>query len=170
MTDHARTTKDHSGTDSDYRFGRLDQLDDFEIAEGEPDIRGWTACTPDGVELGTVENLIVDTAAMEVRYLEVPVKKDLLGTDEDEPVLIPLSAARLDDDNDKVIVHRLDAKRLRDVPRSGRGPISDEHDKLLVIFFGPVPTSSEEDRSRFFGKRRKGREREKYLRSTSTVS
>lgn len=55
----------------------LDDLDDFKIAEGEPDIRGWDVRGTDGSKLGTVEDLLVDTAAMKVRYIEVKLEKEI---------------------------------------------------------------------------------------------
>ena len=87
-----------TGAATSHQLARLDELDDFEIADGEPDIRGWSVKSADGKEVGTVENLIADPDAMEIRYLEVKVKHELLGTKDDEQVLIPIGAARLQDD------------------------------------------------------------------------
>ncbi len=55
----------------------LDDLHDFKIAEGEPDIRGWDVRGTDGNKLGEVADLLVDTAAMKVRYIEVKLDKDV---------------------------------------------------------------------------------------------
>ena len=55
----------------------LDDLDDFQIAAGEPDIRGWDVRGTDGNKLGEVADLLVDTAAMKVRYIEVKLDKDV---------------------------------------------------------------------------------------------
>ena len=55
----------------------FDDLDDFKIAEGEPDIRGWDVRGTDGQKIGKVEDLLVDTAAMKVRYIEVRLDKEI---------------------------------------------------------------------------------------------
>ena len=54
----------------------LDQLDDFRVASGDPDVRGWEVVGSDGGKIGEVDELLVDTRAMKVRYLDV----DLDGT------------------------------------------------------------------------------------------
>lgn len=145
-------------------LARLDELDDFEIADGEPDIRGWTVKTADGKEIGKVDNLIADPVACEVRYLEVKVKHDLLGTKEDEQLLFPIGAARLNDDDDVVTVNRLPSTGLRDVPRFGRSRLTPENDRSLTEhYFGTNTPREKEEHARFFGARRKGRENASYL-------
>jgi uncharacterized protein (TIGR02271 family) len=44
---------------------------DFKVADNEPDVRGWTVVASDGDELGQVDDLIIDTTARKVRYLEI---------------------------------------------------------------------------------------------------
>jgi len=83
---------------------RFSDMSDVDIAEGDPDPRGWEVVTRDGRELGEVEDLVVDTRAMKVRGLEVSLDKDAFGIDEDRHVLLPIETAQLDHDDDKVIV------------------------------------------------------------------
>lgn len=178
MTDQVRQDDTHrtgrERTDANGRLARLDTLDDFEIADGQPDIRGWKVKAADGVEIGKVDGLIADPSAMEVRYMEVKIKKDLLSSNEDESVMIPISAARLNDDDDTVILHRLDSGRLREAPRIGSGPLTDDDDAAVILFFGPTQTTRDEDRDRFFGSRRKGPANQPYFtnrgRSTDTTN
>ncbi len=145
-------------------LARLDELDDFEIADGEPDIRGWTVKTADGKEIGEVDNLIANPATREVRYIEVKVKHDLLGTKEDEQVLFPIGAARLNDDDDVVTVNRLPSTGLRGVPRFGRARLTAENDRNLTDhYFGKNAKREKEEHAQFFGARRKGRENASYL-------
>lgn len=145
-------------------LARLDELDDFEIADGEPDIRGWTVKTADGQEVGEVANLIADPAAREVRYIEVKVKHELLGTKADEHVLMPIGIVRLNDDDDVVTVNRLPSTGLRGIPRYGLVPLTAENDRSLADhYYGKNATRDKDEHARFFGARRKGRENANYL-------
>lgn len=57
------------------QLAHLSDLDDVRIVEGEPDIRGWSVRGTDGQSVGKVEDLLVDTASMKVRYIEVRLEK-----------------------------------------------------------------------------------------------
>ena len=58
-------------TTSRGRLAHLGDLAHVQIADGEPDLRGWEVKGPAGRRVGTVSDLLVDTGAMKVRYLEV---------------------------------------------------------------------------------------------------
>jgi uncharacterized protein (TIGR02271 family) len=100
----------------DPRCAALHDLDDYEVAEGYPDPRGWTVRSADGRDVGKVRDLIVDTGSMRTRYLAV--RLDDYFTDErgEYDVLVPIGAARLDDDGDNVIVNELTAARIASLP------------------------------------------------------
>ena len=158
-----RANTEHSGTRGT-SLARLDELDDYEVADGEPDVRGWEVRLANGDEIGEVEELVVDPAAMEVRYLEVKVKHELLGTEDDELVLIPIGAARLDEDDDDVFVDRLPAGGLRGAPRLGDAPLTLDHARLAMAYFlGQDAQAGSADHARFLGKRRAGRENTAYI-------
>ena len=168
----------------------LDQLDDFEIAEGEPDIRGWKVKGADGRALGDVVDLLVDTGAMKVRYIEVELDKDVAeearrpGDDLDprsEPlrhVLIPIGAARLDDVNDEVILGSR-AAEIAGLPAYRRGELSRDHESEVLRCHGAGAGSGRSggendfysdhrfDDTRFFGTRRRGREGSSYFQRSA---
>lgn len=105
----------------------LDQLDDYKVAEGDPDVRGWEVVASDGRKIGEVDQLLVDTAAMKVRYLDVDVDNDLVAgaTDaSDRHVLIPIGYARLDEGSDRVIVDNLASSDVVGLPEYTHGPIT----------------------------------------------
>jgi PRC-barrel domain len=93
----------------------------WKVADGEPDIRGWSVFASTGRELGVVHELLVDTEAGEVVMLDIDLKRD------DRHALAPLRAAWLDRSTKRVVV---DARALPenyllpDLPR--RGALSDE--------------------------------------------
>ncbi|HEV2736350.1 MAG TPA: DUF2382 domain-containing protein [Longimicrobiaceae bacterium] len=105
----------------------LDQLDDFKVADGDPDVRGWEVVASDGRKIGEVDQLLVDTAAMKVRYLDVDVDNDLVAGSSDTSdrhVLIPIGYARLDEESDRVIVDQLASSDIVGLPEYTHGPIT----------------------------------------------
>src|SRR5215211_6086435 len=94
----------------------LKALGDYEVAEGYPDPRGWTVRSADGSDVGKVHDLIVDTGSMRTRYLAVRLDDDFAGTRRDQDVMIPIGTARIDNDEDNVIVNGLAAERFATLP------------------------------------------------------
>lgn len=153
-----------------HRLARLDDLDDYEVADGEPDPRGWNVRTQDGREVGTVESLICDPAAYEVRYLHVRAKHEVLGTEEDSDLLIPIGTARIDDDRDAIIIPHLPGSGFRGAPLYNGASVTADHENSVCDFYrsgfmGDREARDEElkDSRRFFGARRAGRESQPYL-------
>jgi photosynthetic reaction center H subunit len=101
------------------RLRRLGELDDYEVADDDPDPRGWTVEGRDGERIGTVQELIVQPAAMTVRYLDVELDRyrDRSASEpvpEDRHVLVPVGFARLD--ADKVVLDAFSAAQLGELP------------------------------------------------------
>jgi hypothetical protein len=108
-------------------LARLSDLDDYMIADPYPDFRGWKIRLASGPRVGKVSDLIVDTNAMTVKYIEVKVDDDVLiprdplVTDAGESyVLVPVGAARLADDDDAVVVDQLPTAAIGGAPLPGR--------------------------------------------------
>jgi hypothetical protein len=138
------------------RLARLDVLDDFRIAKGSGDPRGWTVFGGDGTKLGKVADLIVDKEAMRVKYLAVDVFEDKLGLEEiDRHVLMPVERARLEHKGKKVIVDGLFARDLNDYPIYAGLPLAKGVEEDIVRRFrGDAPSAegwSERGARRFFG-------------------
>jgi hypothetical protein len=62
----------------------LSRLHNFRISEGDPDVRGWEVLGADGRMIGTVDDLLVDTEALRVRYLAVNLDFGLFGEEAGE--------------------------------------------------------------------------------------
>jgi uncharacterized protein (TIGR02271 family) len=190
MRDDMNTPTSGAGRDPRYETGRagastgglarLDDLDDFKVADGDPDIRGWDVKSSDGRKIGKVEELLVDTAAMRVRYIEVELDKKAAGLDENRHVLVPIGTARLDDDDDDVYVNMASAD-LASMPAYDRNSFGRDYETSLRSRYAAgtagagaaaaAGTGRDEDfyghdlydDREFFGKRRQGRENENYL-------
>ncbi|MFW6079754.1 MAG: PRC-barrel domain-containing protein, partial [Gemmatimonadota bacterium] len=106
-----------SAEDRDGPLVPLDSLDDWRIAEGEPDPRGWSVIAADGRLVGTIDELLVDTAAMKVRYFICRVDEPELGLDRrDRHIIVPAGHARLDTDVRTVILPALRTAEIRRLP------------------------------------------------------
>jgi stress response protein YsnF len=143
------------------RVAPLSDLDDFDVADHEPDVRGWDVIAADGTKIGEVEDLIVDTSAMKVRYLDIEVEKDFRAKD-DRHILIPVGQARLHEEEDHVHVNTLSSTDVRTFPGySGR--LDRSYEDSVHRHFGAGTTGAADrdyyanpnfDDDRFYGSRR----------------
>lgn len=140
-----RRPRDDDASDDAPRIAALSDLDDFQIAEGFPDPRGWDVMTSDRRKVGTVHDLIVDTDAMRTRYLDVKLDKDAVGTSDDHDVLLPVGAAQLDDDNDCVMLGAMTERQLASLPAFEHGEITREYESSLI---GRMPGGAVGDTAR----------------------
>jgi sporulation protein YlmC with PRC-barrel domain len=169
---------DRARTTSGGELAHLSDLKDFDIPKGEPDPRGWDVKTADGVKIGKVDDLLVDTGLRRLRYLEVKLKGDLADRADKEYVLIPIGAAHLDDEHDDVIIS-VNQANLAGIPAYDRKALSRDYERsLLTHYEGAAPgqvsgaapdrdvdfyANPQFDDRRFFAGRRKGREDRPYL-------
>ena len=124
----------------------LGQLDDFKVAEGDPDVRGWQVVASDGRTIGEVDELLVDTNAMKVRYLDVEVENGLMA-EPDRHVLVPIGYARLDRSADRVMVDNIASTDLRTMPAYDQSPVTRDYETSVRNSFpgGTAATSVESD-------------------------
>ena len=118
--------KDYETADGS-RIAPLGEVDDFEVAEGYPDVRGWRVNAADGTEIGKVHDLLVDLDAMRTRYLDVRLTSEVAAAPEDRDVLVPIGAASVEHDHDVVRIP-LTAERVGLLPPYLRGPITREQE------------------------------------------
>lgn len=149
------------------RLAMISDLDDFEVAHEDPDPRDWEVTASDGRTIGWVRDLVVDTSAMKVRYLDVDVDEESLGATElrDRHILIPIGYARLNEDEDQVLVDAIASDDVQRLPAFEGLPLRREtEDRIHGIFTG---RTTGEERFRhpryspesFFGPRRGRTER-----------
>lgn len=137
--------------------------DEFTLPDLLPDFRGWKVELPDGRRVGKVSDLIVDTDTLVVKYIEVKVDKDVIAGEEDTYRLVPIAAARLDDDDEAVVIDRLPGASLADAPRHTREAPTPEQERAIRSHFEPAiraaggADSGSFDQERFWGKRGAGR-------------
>jgi photosynthetic reaction center H subunit len=157
-----------SSSDDTKRLCRLGEMSDYEVADEDPDIRGWDVLGENGEKIGTVEELIVDTTSMKVRYLDIDLDDSIIEGNEERHVLIPIGAAKLDDDDDNVFVQGLDRKVVNRFPAyKDRQPLTREYENEVRSTLSPGYNTSGTtgnfyehdhfDDKRFYGSRRNKR-------------
>jgi sporulation protein YlmC with PRC-barrel domain len=105
-----RSERDRAGVGPEPHASRqlvpLNDLDGYDFADGEPDIRGWDVCTVNGRELGEVEDVLVDPDRREVVMLEVGLR------DGDIRAEVPIRSVQLDRDRKIVLLDSGDLDRV----------------------------------------------------------
>jgi uncharacterized protein (TIGR02271 family) len=120
----------------------LNKLDDFKVAEDDPDIRGWEVMSADGRRLGKVDELLVDTNAMKVRYIDVEVERGMIAGGDDRHVLVPIGYARLERERDAVVVDNLQATDLGNLPAYDHRPLTRDFETSVRDSFGRGTTTT----------------------------
>ena len=151
--------------DSRLMARRLRRLPSAHIASGEPDLRGWLTLAHDGHRVGRVHDLIVDVATGHVRHLEIRLDPGLACSAGTARLVIPVAALELSASRRHVHVRDIRADELVHAPRFGARPVGDLEEASLLRFYR-CPNPSEA--ARFWGVRRRGRERLPYAQIGTT--
>ena len=115
---------------------RLRDLSDFEVADSNPDVRGWAVRGSDGQALGTVYELIVDPEALKVRYLDVELDARFHINEHESHILLPIGAASVDAEGDNVFVPALSARSVLDYPPYVEIQITREYEEAMLRALG----------------------------------
>jgi photosynthetic reaction center H subunit len=115
---------------------RLRDLTEFEVADGNPDVRGWTVRGADGQALGSVFELIVELEAMKVRYLDVELDPRFHINEYENHILLPIGVASLDTEDDNVFVPALNAESVLNYPPYIELQITREYEESMLRALG----------------------------------
>lgn len=127
---------------------RLRELDDYEVADDDPDVRGWEVLGRNGKSIGKVDELIVDPSMMKVRYLDVDLDEEFVKTRSDyRPeekaeyhLLIPIGTAVLDEEDDEVLVNTVEPEVLLTYPVYDGDIITRDYENALRRTLNPAET------------------------------
>jgi sporulation protein YlmC with PRC-barrel domain len=116
---------------------RLQELkrSDFDIVDGEPDIRGWDVKNAQGKKIGEVEELIVDAQQKKVRYMVVDLDDNEFDLD-DREVLIPIGLAQLHQKDDDVILPNVQVEQLSALPEYDDDNLNANVERQICTTFG----------------------------------
>jgi sporulation protein YlmC with PRC-barrel domain len=94
---------------------------------------------PDGRRVGRVDDVVIDTSTMRAKYLEVKVDHDVLLSDEDRWVLVPIEDVRIEAEAPRVIVQQLPVTTPADVPRHDHRQPTIEEQRAILAYLEIVP-------------------------------
>jgi len=116
---------------------RLQELDrsDFEIVDGQPDIRGWDVKNSHGQKIGDVEDLIIDVQQRKVRYMVVDLDDNELDL-KHRKVLIPIGLAELHREDDDVMLPAVDSTQLSSLPAYDRDRLDADMERTVCDTLG----------------------------------
>ncbi len=122
---------------SNMKHRRLQELgeSDFEIVDGQPDIRGWDVKNEAGQKIGEVEELILDAQQRKVRYLVVEMDDNDFDLD-DREVLLPIGMAELHKEDDDVIIRSIGVEQLSALPEYDEDHLTPEVERQICTALG----------------------------------
>lgn len=149
-TDGSGATEDNKrnkNNDISAPVERLKELkkSDFKIADHQPDIFGWEIIDTSGKSVGTAYDFLFDENDKKIRYLIVSLKKGG-NLQEEKDILIPIGRARLDKDEQNIIVPNVSAEKLSALPvyRSIKSFAITDEKKTRLAFSTSEVTPEEE--------------------------
>lgn len=112
----------------------------YEVAKGQPDIRGWEVRDTNGLLIGKVHELIFDSRANKVRYMVVNVDDSRELQLEKRSVMLPIGLAVLEPKNDDVILPNVTPFHLRALPRYQKDDLGTRAEHAISTVFGRTDT------------------------------
>ncbi|MFP4469323.1 MAG: PRC-barrel domain-containing protein [Bacteroidales bacterium] len=139
-------------SDNNKRLYYLKELDDYRVASGYHDVRGWDVTDSKDKIIGKVDGLISNKNTERVVYLDVEVNKELieaghkpyqqpvsegpheiLNKEGENHLIIPVGMVDLDEDNEKVISNIVDYESFSNAKRFKEGEeITSEYEITLL--------------------------------------
>lgn len=128
---------------SDTHKRRLQELrgSDFEMAKGQPDIRGWEVIDPAGNKIGKVNELVFDTEARRVRYMVINIADSKELQLEKRTVLVPIGLAELHRAHDSVVLPEVTPFQLRALPKYDKEHLGPKAEMDISAVFGRSHTA-----------------------------
>ena len=118
----------------------MNELSDYKISDGYPDVRGWDVKDIDDRVIGKVDNLLVNKVAERVVYLDVEVDKSIVDAkydpygnssqtemrefvnkDGENHIIIPIGLVDLNEDSKYVYTDMIDHRTFAETKRYRKG-------------------------------------------------
>lgn len=129
----------------------LENLDDYKVASGYSDVRGWEVKDFNNLTIGEVKSLVASKSAERVVYLDVEVDEELIkvgsqsyntaagdgvkeyiNEDGENHLIIPIGMVRLDEENEVVYSDQIDHATFAKASRYKKGAAFDRNYEVDV--------------------------------------
>lgn len=137
-------------TESTDRLIRLKDMKGHKVAAGDHDIRGWDVVSSDHKKIGSVDDLVVDTREMKVRYAILRVDHRLLESRNDSHMLLPIAGAALDPEDKRVYLEQIDSERLLSIPAYDHRRITRDYERMMRDMFRWGDEADRRERANFY--------------------
>ncbi|WP_462264615.1 PRC-barrel domain-containing protein [Mucilaginibacter sp.] len=136
---------------------------DYEIADGQPNIKGWDVYDVNHKKIGAVDELLFNPASRRVRYLVVDLKQNNFNLAA-RKIAVPIGVAELHEHNDEVLLPEVTAIHLTSLPTYEKGKPFTQDRELAIrnAFIVPQPAVIQGadfyehdhfDQNKFYGRR-----------------
>lgn len=123
----------------------LSAAKEFRLEKGAPDLRNWNVFGADGERVGTVSQILVDPAALKVRFIDIDLHDDLFLLRDDRHVLVPLEYVDLKERGNDAWVQRLSAAQVARLPAYTGGTVTPVMEAALMRAWQPEASHTAED-------------------------
>jgi hypothetical protein len=123
----------------------------YEIADNEPDIRGWKLVDSHNVQIGEIKELLFDVVSKKVRYLIVDLNGkplNLLSRD----IIIPIGLADLDGTQNVVYIPDVTVGHLATLPEYKKGKVTFKTEREIRDVFIPQNSTAADRLANFEGR------------------
>lgn len=123
-------------TENINEYNQLEELShsSYEIADGEPDIKGWDIKDKSGTKLAAVKEMLFNPASRKVRYIIAALEARVFGV-ENRMVMIPVGFAELHEREDEVFLPGITIAQLAAAPDYVKGQTSQETEVQIRDIF-----------------------------------
>lgn len=135
---------------------RLEELSDYKIASGYPDVRGWEVRDLNNRVIGKVSGLLANVEKEKIVYLDVEVDETIIDAGHDpygrpankevkefinekgeNHVIIPIGLAELNEDREYVSTATIDHRTFAETKRfDSNTPIAREYEVIVLDSYG----------------------------------
>ena len=127
-----------AGPTGEGRIVPLSEARGFKLESGAPNLSGWNVFGSDGERVGTVDQMLVDPAAMKIRFVSVDLHDDLFQLQDDRHVLVPLEFVDLKERGNDAWVRGATAAQIARLPAYTGGTVNPAMERHLERVFGTV--------------------------------
>lgn len=130
----------------------LDELKDYKISSGYPDVRGWDVKDAENRVIGKVDNLLINKASERVVYLDIEVDQSIIDANHDpygesaDPevrefinkegenhLILPIGYVKLNEDLKHVYSDRISHRTFAETKRIKKGATLDRDYEKVVL-------------------------------------